>query len=259
MPCQAGEAFGGDAAPVIPGRLERPAAAGGGGRLDARLLVAASGLLVLLVIASSRPWFPLLTAVVCLGLAVAGGIRLRTVVMRLANPLLVAALMVLFKAFSGVGWQFSALGLQEGALLASRVAGAATVLLLLGHLISVTEVIGALAWWRAPRTFIEIALLAWRYLFVLLDDAAVVYAAQRNRLGYSGMVRGLHSFGTLAGLLTVKAFDTSRAMTVAMTQRGYDGRMPLAVPARLSARQSLLFGLCAGLVLAAWYLQNHGV
>jgi cobalt/nickel transport system permease protein len=78
-----------------------------------------------------------------------------------------------------------------------------------------------------PRGFVEVALFAWRYLFVLFDDAQVVYAAQRNRLGYANYRRGLRSFGTLAGALVIKAFDNSQQITTAMVQRGYDGNLPL--------------------------------
>jgi cobalt/nickel transport system permease protein len=78
-----------------------------------------------------------------------------------------------------------------------------------------------------PRGLIEVALFAWRYLFVLLDDAQVVYSAQKNRLGYAGCRRGLRSFGTLAGALVIKAFDNSQTVTTAMVQRGYDGTMPM--------------------------------
>ena len=70
-------------------------------------------------------------------------------------------------------------------------------------------------------------MFAWRYLFLLFDDAQVVYAAQKNRLGYAGYRRGLRSFGTLAGALVIKAFDNSQTVTTAMVQRGYDGTMPL--------------------------------
>ena len=50
-------------------------------------------------------------------------------------------------------------------------------------------------------------MFAYRYIFVLLDDATVIYSAQKNRLGYSTIRRGLSSFGVLAGSLTLKAFD----------------------------------------------------
>jgi cobalt/nickel transport system permease protein len=85
----------------------------------------------------------------------------------------------------------------------------------------------ALSWLRVPRGLIEVAMFAWRYLFVLFDDAQVVYSAQKNRLGYAGYRRGFRSFGVLAGALVIKAFDSSQTITTAMVQRGYDGRMPL--------------------------------
>ena len=90
-----------------------------------------------------------------------------------------------------------------------------------------TELMAASAWLRVPREFIEIALFAWRYLFMLFDDARVIYSAQKNRLGYSGYRQGFRSFGTLTGSLVVKAFDNSRNITTAMEQRGYDGDMPM--------------------------------
>jgi cobalt/nickel transport system permease protein len=99
-------------------------------------------------------------------------------------------------------------------------------------------------------------MFAWRALFMLYDDAGVVYTAQKNRLGYCGMRRGLTSFGAMAGMLIIRAFDSSQAMTVAMTQRGYDGSLPLLRASRLGRAQ--LAGLSAFAVLAtiAWKLQN---
>jgi cobalt/nickel transport system permease protein len=70
-------------------------------------------------------------------------------------------------------------------------------------------------------------MFAYRYIFVLFDDAMVIYNAQRNRLGYSSIGRGLSSFGTLAGSLTLKAFENSENTTLAMVQRGYDGNIPM--------------------------------
>jgi cobalt/nickel transport system permease protein len=86
----------------------------------------------------------------------------------------------------------------------------------------------ALAWFKVPKGFIEISLFAWRYLFMLFDDAFVIYSAQRNRLGYAGYRRGLSSFGTLAGSLFIKAFDNSHNISTAMVQRGYDGTMMMS-------------------------------
>ena len=70
------------------------------------------------------------------------------------------------------------------------------------------------------------------------------------------MRRGLKSFGAMAGMLIIRAFDSSQAMTVAMTQRGYDGSLPLLRGSRLGRQQLaglFMFAVCA---TAAWKLQN---
>jgi cobalt/nickel transport system permease protein len=96
-----------------------------------------------------------------------------------------------------------------------------------------------------------VALFAWRYLFALFDDAQVVYAAQKNRLGYAGLLRGMRSFGALAGALVIKAFDNSQTVTCAMMQRGYDGTMPLSDHRPLKSMEvalSLTFLLAMGII-----------
>ncbi|NTX00068.1 MAG: cobalt ECF transporter T component CbiQ [Geobacteraceae bacterium] len=118
-------------------------------------------------------------------------------------------------------------GLLEGAGIAGRIFGAVSLVAALGFATPFTELLAALAWLRLPRSFIEVTVFAWRYLFVLAEDAQVIHAAQRNRLGYVGIRRSCRSLGTLAGALVIKAFDSSQTMTIAMTQRGYDGTLPL--------------------------------
>jgi cobalt/nickel transport system permease protein len=142
-------------------------------------------------------------------------------------------------------------GLLEGLFIASRIGGAVSLVTLLGFSNSFTDLMAALAWLRAPRGFIEVSLFAWRYLFVLSADAQVVYAAQKNRLGYAGLLRGMRSFGTLAGALVIKAFDNSQTVTCAMVQRGYDGTMPLLRHKPLNSAEvalSLTFLFCMGII-----------
>lgn len=232
-------------------------------RLDARVKLLCALALLVMVISCRRMMFPLLTAGLCLGLCLAIRVRLRVLAIRFAEPLAVALMVLLLKTlfggheplFSfnlfGVGVAGHRDGLMEGLLIASRVTGAVSVIALAGFATPFTELMAALAWFRAPKGFIDVALFAWRYLFVLLDDAQVVYAAQRNRLGYAGYRRGLRSFGTLAGALVIKAFDNSQTITTAMVQRGYDGTMPLLKhkPFRIAeVLVSLTFLICMGLI-----------
>ena len=114
--------------------------------------------------------------------------------------------------------------------------------------------LAALAWLRLPRGFIEVTIFAWRYLFVLADDAQVIHAAQRNRLGYVGIRRSCRSLGTLAGALVIKAFDSSQTMTIAMTQRGYDGTLPLMKHKPFRTFELLASMLFVAVMAFAWRL-----
>ncbi|MSM40326.1 MAG: cobalt ECF transporter T component CbiQ [Geobacter sp.] len=208
-------------------------------RIDARVKLFCTLALLVMVLSYRGLAFPLLVAFLGTGLCLALGVRVRLLMARFAQPLFIAAMVLLLKLFtSGHDPLFSCTvagleitgygdGLREGMQIAARIVGAVSVVALVGFSTSFTETMAALAWLRVPRGLIEVALFAWRYLFVLYEDAMVVYHAQRNRLGYAGYRRGLSSFGTLTGALVIKAFDSSQTITTAMVQRGYDGTMPL--------------------------------
>ena len=236
--------------------------------VDPRTRLLAAGLLLALVVSSGSSAFPLQVAGICLPLTLVVGMPPRVLLLRLLHPLFIAAMILALKAFMGTGepvvlFRGAAMtltahgdGLREGGLIASRIMGAALVALMLSQVMTFTETMAALAWLRVPAGLVEVAMFAWRALFMLYDDAGVVYTAQKNRLGYCGMRRGLRSFGALAGMLTIRAFDSSQAMTVAMTRRGYDGSLPLLRSSRLGRAQ--IAGLCvfAIAMTVAWKLQN---
>lgn len=236
--------------------------------VDPRTRLLAAGLLLALVISSRGSAFPWQVAGICLPVALIAGMQPRLLLLRMLHPLFIAVVILTLKTFLG-GGEFTALikigtlslsgrpeGLREGLLISSRIMGAVSIAVLLGQVMTFTETMAALAWMRVPRSLVDVSMFAWRSLFMLYDDAGVVYTAQKNRLGYCGMRRGLKSFGAMAGMLTIRAFDSSQAMTVAMTQRGYDGSLPLLRASRLGRAQ--LAGLTAFALLAtvAWKLQN---
>lgn len=208
-------------------------------RIDARVKLVSALALLIMVISSRGFIFPLLVGSLGIALCLGMGIRLRLMAVRFAEPLFIAAMIVGLKLFfsgheplftlhlAGFDLVGHRDGLREGLLIAGRIGGAVALVAAVGFSTPFTDLMAALSWLRMPQGFIEVALFAWRYLFVLFDDAQVVYAAQKNRLGYAGYRQGLRSFGTLAGALVIKAFDNSQQITTAMVQRGYDGALPL--------------------------------
>lgn len=196
-------------------------------------------LALLAMILSCRGFvFPLVTAILCFLLCLIMKVPLRVFILRFSEPLFIVVMVLLLKLFfSGREALFSinvfginvvgrSDGLVEGLLISTRIIASVSVIAVLGFTTPFTDFITGLAWFRVPKGFIEILMFAYRYIFVLIEDAIVIYQAQKNRLGYAAIGRGLGSFGTLAGALTIKAFDRSQSLTVAMVQRGYDGTVP---------------------------------
>jgi cobalt/nickel transport system permease protein len=226
--------------------------------IDARVKLLSALALLAMVISCRGMAFPLLVSVLCLGLCCNLGISGRTLALRFSEPVFIAATVLLLKLFfSGsvplfslqiAGWELTGHrdGLLEGIAVASRILGGVSVLAAVGFSTPFTELMAALSWLKVPQVLIDVALFAWRYLFLLLEDAQVVYNAQRNRLGYVGYRRGLSSFGTLAGVLVIKAFDNSQSITTAMVQRGYDGDMPMLLHKPFKAAEVLLALLLIG-------------
>src|SRR5574341_2055786 len=207
--------------------------------IDARVKILVALALLAMVLSYRGFVFPVVTAVLCLFFCIKMKVPLRLFILRFSEPLFIAAVVLFLKLFfSGKETLFSIHifgmdivgrrdGLMEGLMIGGRIIGAVSIVALVGFSTPFTELMVGLSWLRVTKGFIEILMFAYRYIFVLLEDANVIYNAQKNRLGYSSIRRGLSSFGVLAGSLALKAFDHSHNTTVAMVQRGYDGNMPL--------------------------------
>ncbi|MBI5212783.1 MAG: cobalt ECF transporter T component CbiQ [Nitrospirae bacterium] len=208
-------------------------------RVDARVKLGVSLLVLAMVLSYKGLAFPLLILGISLIICIRMKIPVKVFLLRFSEPVFIASIVILLKfLFSGQEAMFSIKifgviitghkdGLMDGLQIACRILGAVSIVALLGFSTPFTEIMAGLSWLKIPKGLIEISLFAYRYIFVLLEDAMVIYNAQKNRLGYSGMRRGLGSFGALTGSLVLKAFESSQNITTAMIQRGYDGSMPM--------------------------------
>jgi len=232
-------------------------------KVDARLKLIVSLTLLGMILSYRGFTLPLLVTLLCLLLCLRMRIPLKVFALRFSEPLFIISVVLILKVlFSGEDILFSISifgatitghkdGLRDGLMIGSRIIGAVSVVAVMGFSTPFTEIMAALSWMRVPRGFIEILMFAYRYIFVLLEDAMVIYNAQKNRLGYSSIKRGLNSFGTLTGSLIIKAFEQGQNITTAMIQKGYDGNMPMLKhrPFKLSeVAVSVLLIITLGLV-----------
>lgn len=235
-------------------------------RMDVRVRLLVVFATLVMVISCRGFLLPLVILGLSLALCVWMKVSGRVLIIRLAEPLFIASVIVILKLFfSGAAPLFTiqvagftvvgyADGLTAGLFIASRIMAATALVAVVAFSTPFTELMAGLSWFRIPRELIEILIFTYRYIFVLLEDAQVIYNSQKNRLGYSSLKNGLKSFGTLAGALMIKAFEQSQAVTLAMVQRGYDGQIPLLVHKPLRPREVIGSLLVIVLVGVVWQL-----
>jgi len=215
------------------------------------------------VVTSEGGVLPLAVLALCLGGAAALGIPLRLAAARLAAPLMIVAVLIVLKGFlTGTTplfgftlgtWTLTATaeGFREGGILGARVLGAMAVVFLLSAVTPAHRIFQALRRFGLSRDWLEIAILMYRYIFVLMDRAAALAAAQRLRLGYGTPRRALASSATLAGATILRSIDQAGRTHAAMRLRGYRGAMPFGPLPALHRRDRWILILALGLISAA--------
>jgi cobalt/nickel transport system permease protein len=240
-------------------------------RIDARAKLAVAALAILLCLFSWRAAFPLLVAISCLVTTAVIGVPMSLTLKRLLFPLLAALFVLLLKLFmigsteiftvqlDGIVLIARAEGLSQGITIVARVVGAVSVVMLLGFSTPAHELFSALRWMRAPEEIVDLALLMYRHIFTLIEQAGEVAVAQRVRLGYAGLARTLSSAGTLAGTVILRSLEQSVRTHEAMMARCYGGRLSFA-PARPLQPKDRVWALVAALVvLTAFWMLGGGV
>lgn len=236
-------------------------------RVDTRIRLLCALFTIVLVISQGGLLFPALVFLACsAGIAIIG-IRTRTYLLRLAEPVMIGLVLVIIKSLSGNdplvmwplgSWQITVFqdGFIAGCAIALRIVASVSALLLLAFSCSFTDLLTALSWYRVPRGLIEILLFAHRSLTAMHEEASTIYHAQRNRLGYTSTRQGLRSFGILAGTLTLRAFEQSQTTALAMMQRGYTGHLPIGDCRKLRGYDYCIVILFATMTGVLWIVTS---
>ena len=158
-------------------------------------------------------------------------------------PFLAVSLMTVIFSFSRGSftaiWQIStffgqlgvtAAGLEMAGRLFLRAIAALSCLFFLAGTTPVAHMAAWGARVRVLRPVLEIALLTYRFIFVVLEIAAQIYTAQQSRLGYSTLRRSMRSIRVLAANLGRKSFLTARALFISLSARNYEEQLVFRYP-----------------------------
>ncbi len=123
-------------------------------------------------------------------------------------------------------------GLELAGRLAARALAGVTCLLFLALTTPATDLVGGLGRIGVPAEIAELALLIYRFLFLLTDTAETMHAAQAARLGHSTYRRHLKSLGLLIANLMPRALSRARALEIGLAARGWRGELRVLSPIR---------------------------
>ena len=133
-----------------------------------------------------------------------------------------------------------------------RSAAAVSCLLMLAGTTPVSYIVAWCSRVVFLRSVLEVALLAYRFIFVVLHTASQIYTAQQSRLGYSNLSRSLRSIGILAANIGRKSFLTARDLFIGLSSRNYSDRLVFRCPSQKVAplRMTAIL-LCVG--VSIWF------
>jgi cobalt/nickel transport system permease protein len=108
------------------------------------------------------------------------------------------------------------------------------------------------SWFRVPKIFVELALIIYRYIFVLLEEILTIRDAQKVRLGYRNWRQSMRSISMLGGSLILRAYDRAERVFEAMIARGYTGAITITYTEGFSGKDYIT-AFCLISILAILY------
>ncbi len=151
----------------------------------------------------------------------------------------------------GIKLEISQEGLNLALLLLARTIGGMSSLFFIALTTPMIEVFSILKSAGLPGFLIELSMLIYRYIFVLLDQAAMIHSAQVMRLGNSSLRSSLSAFSMLTSVLFLRAWEQGERLMVAMDSRCYDGRLDVMEMDLPMQRKGLAVTACYLLVTVA--------
>lgn len=118
-------------------------------------------------------------------------------------------------------------GANLALLLIARTFGGMCSLFFIALTTPMIEIFSVLKSLGLPDFLVELSMLVYRYIFVFLDEAAMIHDAQVMRLGNAGIKSSLNSFAMLSSVLFIRAWEQGERLMVAMDSRCYDGQLDL--------------------------------
>ncbi|MCQ9207575.1 MAG: cobalt ECF transporter T component CbiQ [Omnitrophica bacterium] len=234
-------------------------------RIDARTKMIFVFVAIITILFSRTPYLPVIIAFLSLVFLISIRVPAKTILLRMLAPLTIAIVILLIQIFfygttpifklTVFGFHFAGYkeGLFRGLVIAGKVTGCVSLIIFLSMTTPVSTLLRAASWFRISKTWIEIAAITYRYVFVLIEDAITIRDAQKVRLGYSNLSRSVRSLAELTGSVFIRAYDQSISTYEAMQLRGYSGTSKVSFEKEFKLKDGLhliIFSITLSLLIA---------
>jgi cobalt/nickel transport system permease protein len=103
-----------------------------------------------------------------------------------------------------------------------------------------------------PKVFVMTANFAYRYQFVIVDEAERLARSRNSRLWQPRFITQARTIGWMAGALFVRSYERSERIYMAMASRGFDGSFRPQSAMRLGVNDLWYAFACAGAIAGIW-------
>ncbi|MBN1166727.1 MAG: cobalt ECF transporter T component CbiQ [Methanospirillaceae archaeon] len=117
--------------------------------------------------------------------------------------------------------------LNEGFFVFCRIFGGMCALFFISLTTPMTDLFSVMKRCYIPMVLIDLAMLIYRFIFIFMEKAELIYRAQVMRLGYSTYREAIHTSGDLAGALFLASWNAGEDLIKAMDCRCYSGQFAL--------------------------------
>jgi cobalt/nickel transport system permease protein len=211
---------------------------------------------MLLIAVSMHSWHASLAVVLLMTAATLLGARVKPMTWwhALTAPLGFLVVAAATLAIQVQGWHVSVAphGVELAARLGARALAGLTCLLFLALTTPATDLVAGMRRLHIPAEIAEMALLMYRFLFLLTETAEAMHSAQSARLGHINYRRHMHSLSLLIANLVPRAFARAHALETGLAARGWRGELRVLSPIRpvsLPAVTAIVALECAVLVI----------
>jgi cobalt/nickel transport system permease protein len=239
--------------------------------VDTRVKLLLGAGCILIGVMSQTPYAPLFIGL-SLGCAtvllarIPAGIYLRLLAIPASFAVTSCIVILLLTGGGEVLWEWSILGqpltvTTESAdlamLLLARTFGGMSALYFIALTTPAVELFAVMRGLHLPQEFIDLAMLIYRYIFILIGEAIAIRNAQLMRLGYTTFRNSLSAFSMLAAMLFLRSWEKGEDLLRAMDARCYDGKLNVMnregpVPRKALIAVAAYLCICIAFMVIPW-------